>query len=426
MGLSSIFEGKVMGYRPGAFREMTEDLEMDITGMKSMGNNNFNLFGSNSKKLDVSKLVSTSFNAEKDARSKLPKGHFDMLGWQRTKKQKGLKPLGDVDRDRVLNVFDCEPYNRKKQGFIDKTVNLVKGYGFVESRDINPYQSVVESDIEAAKQFGMAAGRGLVSGAQAVGRGAARLPGAVATGVRNVYQASGAPEYFERRAEQQQWEQQARRAAQAEALKYAEKLKAEKLLKDEVRSALGLEQQPRMQQVTPQRQSEWQQLRQGASEGAMSFSPRGMRETAADYVGLMGVGRRGGYGSNFAYADNSAYRVASLVGDAGQGFWPSKVQESVGARPIMGQEMPMQPMQPVQPVQSMQRFPGIQTPQVAPPPGQQTQAQPEGQPPKPGMVWSERSKKWVKYPRGPYKKYSRPQPQAAPPPGPPPGTPQQY
>lgn len=26
------------------------------------------------------------------------------------------KPLGDYDGDKVLNIFDCKPYNRKKQG----------------------------------------------------------------------------------------------------------------------------------------------------------------------------------------------------------------------------------------------------------------------------------------------------------------------
>lgn len=40
------------------------------------------------------------------------------VGVSRMKKQKGLSPLGDFDGDKVLNAFDCEPRNPKKQAFV--------------------------------------------------------------------------------------------------------------------------------------------------------------------------------------------------------------------------------------------------------------------------------------------------------------------
>lgn len=57
----------------------------------------------------------------------------EKLAYGRLKLQKGLPMFGDYDGDKKLNVFDCHPRDINKQGIIDKTVNLIKGKGFVDS-----------------------------------------------------------------------------------------------------------------------------------------------------------------------------------------------------------------------------------------------------------------------------------------------------
>jgi len=42
----------------------------------------------------------------------------EMLGWGRMKQQRGLSLFGDVDGDKVHNVFDCQPYNKKMQAMV--------------------------------------------------------------------------------------------------------------------------------------------------------------------------------------------------------------------------------------------------------------------------------------------------------------------
>lgn len=447
--MSSIFAGKVMGYQPPA-----EPFEDDITGIKSIGSfgnditgmmsvSKHKLFEEKPKKTDFGKFFSGALDVEGKAMQQLPTLQFDVLGLQRTRKQKNLNPLGDWDKDKKLNVFDCEPYNRKKQGFLDKTINLIKGHGFVEKEDIGKYptttaadvafvkgvvspsQYVLPQDIEKAKELGVAAGRGAVTGTKAVGRGVVSGARAVGTGLSNIYRASGAPGYFERRAEQRQWEQETKRAAQAEAMKYAQKLKMEKMMKGEAREMLGLE--PTAQVAPVRAPSELQQMRLGVSEGVASVAPGGMRSRAAEYVDLMGIGRRGGYGSEYAYADDAPYRVASLVGGIGGGYWPQKVQESIGTKHtgfgMLGGQQVWSAQQP-QPMPMAQPTPGLPTPQMASQPTQPTAPTPPSQP---GMVWSEKSQKWVKYTRPSYKKSSRAEvPQTAPPPTPPPTAPQAY
>jgi len=40
----------------------------------------------------------------------------EMYGWNRIHQQRGLKPLGDFDGDKLVNMLDCNPRNKYKQG----------------------------------------------------------------------------------------------------------------------------------------------------------------------------------------------------------------------------------------------------------------------------------------------------------------------
>jgi len=56
----------------------------------------------------------------------------EMIGWNRLNKQKGLSLFGDVDKDKVANIFDCKPFNRMEQGLVHKLKRFVAGEGFTE------------------------------------------------------------------------------------------------------------------------------------------------------------------------------------------------------------------------------------------------------------------------------------------------------
>src|SRR6056297_3011364 len=59
--------------------------------------------------------------------TKLKTAFNKMLG-EKPKDTKWIQK--DSDKDGVMNGLDCEPNNPKEQGFIHKTVNLVRGRGF--------------------------------------------------------------------------------------------------------------------------------------------------------------------------------------------------------------------------------------------------------------------------------------------------------
>ena len=56
----------------------------------------------------------------------------EMIGWNRLNKQKGLSLFGDIDGDKVANIFDCKPFDKMEQGLIHKLKRFVAGEGFTE------------------------------------------------------------------------------------------------------------------------------------------------------------------------------------------------------------------------------------------------------------------------------------------------------
>jgi len=112
----------------------------------------------------------------------------------------------------------------------------------------------------------------------------------------------------------------------------------------------------------------------------------------------MGIGQSGGFGPGFR----------TMAGQQYQKPWPQTVFESVGGdKPeVIESQQPMRP--PQQPV--MQQ-PPASPPQHAPPtsyaptPRQEYGESARGPAPEPGMVWSQKSKRWVRYTRKPYDKH---------------------
>lgn len=102
--LSNVFGGKAFGVKvPGVNAPLRfKDLEK---GDKSLKFKNLN-------KKDIIKL---------------PKGGFEKIAWQRVGKQKKLNLFGDRDKDKLFNVFDCAPYNRKKQALYHKMIGTPVG-----------------------------------------------------------------------------------------------------------------------------------------------------------------------------------------------------------------------------------------------------------------------------------------------------------
>ena len=117
-----------------------------------------------------------------------------------------LSKTGDFDKDGVMNMLDCRPFDRTKQGVLHKTANFLKGRGYQEKlvqpnergqmTDYSTGRYVTQttptdyptSNVEDIKNYGGAAvgalGRGLKSGA------------------KNLYQASGAKDMVAARGEQ--------------------------------------------------------------------------------------------------------------------------------------------------------------------------------------------------------------------------------
>lgn len=72
----------------------------------------------------------------------------EKIGWGRLKQQKGLSLFGDKDKDKIMNILDCNPTNKNQQGFIHKTLNLIKGQGFRENEDVK-----LRREFEQARQI---------------------------------------------------------------------------------------------------------------------------------------------------------------------------------------------------------------------------------------------------------------------------------
>ncbi len=56
----------------------------------------------------------------------------------------GLPIVGDVDNDKVINILDCKPYNSKEDGLFGRTINVLSGGRYGQTR-----QEYVKEKIDA-------------------------------------------------------------------------------------------------------------------------------------------------------------------------------------------------------------------------------------------------------------------------------------
>lgn len=335
---------------------------------------------------------------------------------QRMKQQVGLSMFGDYDKDGVANILDCNPRNRLRQGIATKIKNWTAGRGFVEDDEV-PLQTPggdLEKYTESSKanesgtlpmvEYGADEKSSLQKAGGYIGEGAKKVGGylggvsesakkvggyvgvgasGIAKGVSNVYQATGLPDVKEDREQRRKWESEIRGKAFKEATKDKAIADAQSLYVKTYKKERGIKQTPT--QIVKGHRSEFRGAGVGMRQAVTPFSIGGVSlgsesEKVSSLIGLksnIGMGAAMQMGGGYKQPDPFAV----------------KVDEAVGKGQLRGM-MTFQPTAPIS--QPTQQYPTTQTPSY--------QSAPRGLPPAPGMQWSPHSKRWVRYPRGPYKK----------------------
>jgi len=362
----------------------------------------------------------------------------EKLGWNRMKAQRGLSMFGDQDKDGTPNVFDCDPWDRKKQAVIDQALpgDTVR-YG-APPEDVAAYQRD-QYDFTPASQ--PESKKGVISGIWQTAKGK----------VVSDLERFGVIETPESR-QAKQFQQMskgilranvARDIAQQQTLYESEKMRQDELRRQGVPFFVidgksYTEYEARQlgllgtrggytsggsgevievggKQYTLGKGNKLKAVRGGVGgfgprlpssvqyvnqppisgmervwRGATSALPPVSQQTVAEGLAVTG----GGWGSLGQAAalpqqtDSYRNKVIALVGTQRQ---KEQLGLSMATNPLMPGMAPM----PVIPSGS------------APPRQKVARAEyegPVGNPPASGMTWSPYSKRWVRYPRGPYRK----------------------
>lgn len=297
----------------------------------------------------------------------------EQIGWSRIALQKGLPMFGDRDKDKVLNVFDCNPYDRKKQALIDTLIKrkVETPIGNLETYktqdDTVPIEIVSTSPMEGSyttvmpevkKEPWISATVTPVTEETPAKEGPGFWTklgkGLIATGREaGILKIPLTPE--------QQIEQ--REQARQEVIKERELA---------YRREMGRKYRTKYPYLPPTKES---MFKDPLSEVARSFNRAGVLG-ASDKISIMtGMGGGGG-----------GYRMAEMG-----------VQQKggTGAWQMAGMGVVKPPMEA--------QVEAITTPSISGTASYETPATQTEQ----GMVWSPYSKKYVRYPRGPYRKTKR-------------------
>lgn len=309
----------------------------------------------------------------------------EKVAWSRLGKQKKINLFGDKDKDKLMNIFDCDPLNTKKQATYHKVLNLLGGKGYKEDIDTVKLEGAQTRDLKTG-QYVIRPNQPISNTEwvkeSSVGKGIGDVWESTKKGTGNIWQATGIPQKMQENTEDAEWRKQIRKQAYEEAIKEGTVLKTQQQFQAEkekyLRSlGLGNKQEPTF------RQEAGKQLR-GMEAGLIQATGQLQRGISAANPTTWGyrvddlIGMRGSRG---------AYQAVAPRGDEG-------IYKALGvAPPIMVQQpVPMQAPQ-VQPQQSQQQY--------GPPTQQPIQVQ---QVPVERGVISPYSKRRVSYTRGPYKK----------------------
>lgn len=88
---------------------------------------------------------------------------FEDVAWSRLKIEGNLPMFGDKDKDKVMNIFDCQPYKKKEQALYHKVLSAITGkaqtpvgtlqtYGKEQPQRFETYSSPIETAERVATQ----------------------------------------------------------------------------------------------------------------------------------------------------------------------------------------------------------------------------------------------------------------------------------
>lgn len=299
----------------------------------------------------------------------------DKIGWGRIGQQKGLKPFGDKDGDKLKNIFDCDPYNRKKQGYIHKVVNLVKGKGFRENVQTIPVGEVTYEAVPPNRP------------------------------IETLQQESTVVQPI-----------QAQPIQQTQQPVWKELLYGTGVLKTKEQQMLAQQVKKEQELAKIQAQAEIEKERLKKIEAQKNKAKSTISEARTQLGGSIqdverGIGafRQGYAQAQYPQSNLPSSRYAAMLGaGAPKEPYDDKARRLFGLK-TKSKTLPSNMGQPLtQQMQYSQQAIHGQLPaqQYGQPQYGQTQpsAQPLGPPPEPGMTWSEKSKRWVKYERRPYRR----------------------
>ena len=102
----------------------------------------------------LARMDRSSFNAWKQHKKISKKD----LTWPQAKiRYPLLKPMKDVDRDGVINLLDCRPFDRKRQGFFHKNKDVLDdisvGFETIKGmKTVGDVQKLEESILKEKKE----------------------------------------------------------------------------------------------------------------------------------------------------------------------------------------------------------------------------------------------------------------------------------
>lgn len=352
------------------FNNKISSFDKNMSSMLSFGNkkNNFNVgnFISGSSKnikkdFNVGNFLSMSTKSKNNFNVDKYVGGVEKQGWNRLKMQNNLNMFGDKDRDGVKNIFDCNPFDSSKQAEIHRVLGQstrkVETYDVpIEERPVEVYD-VERQPVQAEEPQ-----------VQQVQAEEPQQPSRFASGIKTLLIGTGLMKTEQQKIEEREYQKamkEAEHKAKVQVYREIASGKTRGLYSGQLKKQRAIA--SRTQQ--PLYKRDVVEIREGLSRGAMEVT--GSKAQGFDVSKFMGVG-------------TSGYGIRMMAGGGRQ-------LEQQPQQQIQQQTMPSQQQQEQQPI------------------SEPTASQPTSPQPQPGMVWSVKSKKWVRYTRKPYKQIYRQQ-----------------